>query len=162
MDSPLGSPLVRLAAARAADDSFFLGAALAAYGRALELDEAGLARRLGCAPAELPHLTLCRCPNPDDASFAADVRRIATWAAVDADELMNAVRYAAAIAALRRGADRARDRGTLLAARDYETPPGAGSDRSDQADATLPETPGTGADEEWAGRAGRAEGDDVA
>lgn len=119
------SLLLRRAAGRAEDDPFFLGSALAAYRTGEELDDAGLARRLGCSPADLPRLALCRRPASRDASFGDDVHQIAAWANVDADSLASVVRYAESVEALRRMPPHAgAGGGTLLAARDLEPAPG--------------------------------------
>jgi hypothetical protein len=48
---------------RAAADPFFLGRALAAYQRRHGLDDAALAVLLGCAPAALASVRLCRRPG---------------------------------------------------------------------------------------------------
>jgi hypothetical protein len=52
-------PLDKLAA-RAAERPFFLASALAAYQKRHGLDDAGLCRLLGCPPAALTTLRLCR------------------------------------------------------------------------------------------------------
>src|SRR5438093_3989449 len=122
--------LLERAAARAATDPFFLGSALAVYRSGEGLDGAALARRLGCSADTLPRLALCRRPVSSDPAFAADVRRIATWAGVDPDELANVLRYAESIEALwERRRSSASGQGTLLAARDRdEAGPDAGPD----------------------------------
>jgi hypothetical protein len=58
----MSEPLDALAA-RAAADPFFLGAVLATYQRRPALDDAALAALLGCAPAALAELRLCRRPG---------------------------------------------------------------------------------------------------
>lgn len=105
------------AARCAQDDVFFLGSALAIYQAGEQIDARELALRLGCAVDTLQRLALCRRPEPGDASFVKDVRCIASWAAVDADHLVDLIRFADAIAALR-SAGASSDAGTLLAARD--------------------------------------------
>jgi len=123
--------LLRLAVGRAEEDPFFLGYALAVYRAVEELDDAGLARRLGCAPVDIAPLALCRRPVSRDASFGDDVRRIAAWANLDADRLVNVLRHAESVAALRQARPRAGG-GVLLAARDMvarsEPEPGASAD----------------------------------
>jgi hypothetical protein len=112
--------VLQRAVERAAEDPFFLGAALAEYRAGEGLDAAGLAARLGGTLEALPRLALCRRPDPADPGFAGAVRRIASWAGVDADALANVVRYAESVAALRRIPARRGHAGSLLAARDRD------------------------------------------
>lgn len=117
----MASPVLRRAAASAADDPFFLGAALAIYQAGEGLSAKLLAQRLGCPPADLQRLVLCRRPDSSDAGFADDVRRIADWAGVDADSLVNIVRYAESVWALREKWQLTSPAsGALLAARDRQ------------------------------------------
>jgi hypothetical protein len=58
-------------ARRAEGDPHFLASALAG------LDDAELAERLGCAAGAIPHLKLCRRPDPASVGFLDDVRAIA-------------------------------------------------------------------------------------
>lgn len=115
--------LLRLAARRASADAFFLASALLAYARAEGLDEAALAAYLGCAPADLPALLLCRRPAGDAATFRADARRIAERFRIDATRLVEAIRLAEAVEVLG-GPGHAGDAGFLAAARDRD-PEGA-------------------------------------
>jgi hypothetical protein len=110
--------LLQRIAGRAERDPHFLGSALAAYRQVEGLDEAGLARRLGCSVADLPRLALCRRPVTVDDSFDDDVRQIAAWAGAAEDELVNVLVYAESVETLRRVGPRARSGGALLAARD--------------------------------------------
>jgi hypothetical protein len=116
------NPLVRLAIGRAEADPFFFGFALAIYRTVEELDDAGFARRLGCAPADLPRLALCRRPVSSDASFDDDVRRIGAWVHADPHRLVNVLRFAEGVEAVRRAPPRAAG-GVLLAARDVDGQP---------------------------------------
>ncbi len=54
-------PLEKLAR-RAANEAFFLASVLRDYAQSEELDDAGLARVLGCRALDLPLLRLCRAP----------------------------------------------------------------------------------------------------
>jgi hypothetical protein len=64
MPDPTDNPdLLDALAARACGEPFFLGWALAAYQQRHGLDDAALADLLGCAPAALPGLRLCRRPG---------------------------------------------------------------------------------------------------
>ncbi len=106
-------------ARRVEDDPFFLGAALAAYARAEGLNDALLAQRLGCAPAQLDALRLCRMPRESVREFQEDVERIAAAFQSDATVLAEAVRLADSLRAFRQAADQGA--GYLMAARDLET-----------------------------------------
>jgi hypothetical protein len=110
--------LLRHAATRAAHDPFFVAWALETYRAGEGLDERTLAWGLGVAAAALPKLALCRRPASADATFAADVQQIATWAGVDVDHLANVLRYAESVEALRRVQPGGVAGGALLAARD--------------------------------------------
>ena len=116
----MGERLVYLAR-RVEEDRFFLASALAEYARGNDLDNAGLARLLGCPAVMLARLRLCRRPDGSAPTFRADVARIAAHCGVDGASLAQIVRWADAVGELRAAsaADAARDaRGTLLAARD--------------------------------------------
>jgi hypothetical protein len=108
-------------ARRLEDDPGFLACALAEYARSEGLDDAGLARLLGCAAADLTGVRLCRAPRPGPADFRADVRHVAERFALDAARLMEVVRAADALRLLREGAAAAP--GFLMAARDREDEP---------------------------------------
>jgi hypothetical protein len=115
-------------AQRAGQDPFFLASALALYARSEQLDDPGLARELGCPPATLTLLRLCRRPRPEPAAFREDVGRIGARFAVDADVLARIVRRADALEGLRAASSATTvrdDAGLLLAARDRddEEPP---------------------------------------
>lgn len=110
-------------ARRVAADRFFLASALAPYARDEGLNDAGLARALGCEVAALARLRLCRRPTGEAAAFRADVARIADHFGIERGLLAQIVRRADAIAGLRAASDDAagRDgRGLLLAARDRD------------------------------------------
>lgn len=64
-------------AERAAADPFYMASALSAYGQAEGLDAPALAEFLGCAPADLPRLAVCRKPGAiGEGEFNADVARL--------------------------------------------------------------------------------------
>ena len=107
------------AAERAAGRRFFLASALLAYARSEGLDQAGLARQLGCEPAALPRLLLCRRPTGPPAAFRADVQRIAQGFNLDPARLAEAVRVAYALERLAEAGQRT-DAGLLAAARDRD------------------------------------------
>ncbi len=105
-------------ARRVQDDPFFLASALKDYAHGEGLDDPQLAALLGCTPETLDLLRLCRRPRPEPPWFRQDVDRIAGRFGVRADKLAQIVRYANALAALRR--QPAAERGTLMAARDRD------------------------------------------
>jgi hypothetical protein len=113
--------LLRRAAERAARRPFYLASALLAYARAERLDEDGLASHLGCDPASLPLLLLCRRPLGEGAVFRADVEAIARRFALDAGRLRDVIRAADALASIQEGAT-GDSGGLLAAARDRESP----------------------------------------
>lgn len=70
------TPQERLAE-RAAADPFYMASALSAYRQAEGLDAPALADFLGCAPADLPRLALCRKPGAvGESEFSADVAHL--------------------------------------------------------------------------------------
>jgi hypothetical protein len=115
------SELLARLAQRLEGDPAFLACALAEYARAERLDDDALARHLGCPPAELTAVRLCRAPRPGPADFRADVRHVAERFGLDETRLMEAVREAEALRRLREGAAAAP--GFLMAARDREGDP---------------------------------------
>jgi hypothetical protein len=113
-------PLVHLAE-RVADDPFFLASLLAVYAHGEELDDAGLAARLGCAPEQLPLVRLCRAPRRDPAGRREDVAAIAGHFGLDEGVLMEAVKRAGVLEQLRQAPPAGG--GPLMAARDREEGP---------------------------------------
>jgi hypothetical protein len=109
--------LLRRAAERAAQRPFYLASVLLAYARAERLDDAGLASRLGCDPASLPHLLLCRRPTGEGIVFRADVEAIARRFTLDARRLRDVIRAADALVSLQAAAPD-KTGGLLAAARD--------------------------------------------
>jgi hypothetical protein len=119
----MSDPLLSLAA-RVAADPFFLASALAVYAHSEELDDVGLARRLGCSLEQLPLVRLCRAPRGDHAGRREDVASIAGHYGLDEDALLEAVKRALVIQRLQ-GVAPAQG-GMLMAARDREDAPGRG------------------------------------
>jgi hypothetical protein len=111
--------LLRRAAARASHDPFYLASSLLAYARAEGLDDAGLAADLGCDPASLPVLLLCRRPTGEGAVFRADVQAIAERFGLDPLRLARLLRHADARVVLAE-AQAGQAGGLLAAARDRE------------------------------------------
>src|SRR5215213_1619705 len=102
-------------ARRVEENPDFLAFTLADYARSEELSDAALAVRLGCDVRKLSKLRLCRRPRSGPEHFQVDVTRIASAFDIDRDILLEAVRRADALTALRGAAD---DSGVLIAARD--------------------------------------------
>jgi hypothetical protein len=92
----MSTPLERLAR-RVETDSFFLAAPLARFAESRRLDDPALAAHLGCDPAALPQLRLCRNPDPLPPSYWRDVERIADCFRLDADRLAEVVRLGQAL-----------------------------------------------------------------
>ncbi len=121
-------PLVHLAG-RVADHPSFLAAALAVYARSEELDDRGLADRLGCSVEQLPLVRLCRAPRSDPAGRSEDVAIIAGHFHLNELVLLEAVKRAAVLERLRQaapGSPSAGGEGLLMAARDREPAGGQG------------------------------------
>jgi hypothetical protein len=105
-------------AQRVADDPAFLAHALAEHAQGHGLDDAALAEALGCAVGQLPALRLCLRPRADPAHFLDDITEIVARFGVVEDTLIEVVRYADALLAIR-GQTMAGS-GLLMAARDRE------------------------------------------
>jgi hypothetical protein len=103
-------------ARRAEQDAAFMASALAAFRRLQRLDDRALAEFLRCPVEMLPHLALCRRPDPASPRFQADVTQIATHARADPDRLVRLLRRVDLAVAF--GTSTAADH--LAAARDRE------------------------------------------
>ncbi|HKI36887.1 MAG TPA: hypothetical protein VKA46_33855 [Gemmataceae bacterium] len=88
-------PLDRMAR-RVAADRFFLASTLAAYQQHHGLDDYALAAQLGCAPAVLASVRLCRRPGAaaPDRTAEEDVAEIARRFGLDAEALARVVQEA--------------------------------------------------------------------
>lgn len=104
-------------ARRVAQNPGFLAFSLADYARSEGIDDPELAARLNCDVRKLSKLRLCRRPRSAPELFQADVMRIASAFDIDLDALIEAVRRADALVALRNASDEA---GFLMAARDQD------------------------------------------
>ena len=111
--------LLRIAAERAAGRPFFLAAVLREFQELRGMDDEHLADELGCDPADLPRLGLCRCPDRATDRFRADVERIAARFGLAPLPLARAIRAVDAARKIREAAP-SPDAGRLLAARDRE------------------------------------------
>ena len=108
-------------AQRAEVQPFFMADALASF-RALEgLDDAALAAWLGCPLEALPHIALCRRPDPASPRFRAEVEQIAAHTGAGALALVRLLRRVGAAGALRGAvAEQGAEYGLLAAARDHD------------------------------------------
>jgi hypothetical protein len=106
-------------AARVADHPFFLASALALYAHSEDLDDAGLAARLGCSVDQLALVRLCRMPRRDPAERRQDVAAIAAHCGLDEAALLAVVKRAQVIQHMR-AAEQAS--AGLMAARDRDLP----------------------------------------
>jgi hypothetical protein len=102
-------------ARRLRDDPTFLASAMQAYASSEGLDGAGLAAFIGCRPQQLGRLGLCRRPAGDH--FRKDVSAIAQRFSLREEALVEVVRRAEVLEALR-GATQSEE--ILAAARDRE------------------------------------------
>lgn len=104
-------------ARRVEDEELFLASVLADYARTENLDDQGLAERLGCPVETLIPLRLCLRPDPEPNVFRREVDRIASRFEVAAELLAEAIRRSDALRMMRSKAD-AEEGGLLMAARD--------------------------------------------
>jgi hypothetical protein len=107
---------------RVACDPFFLAHSLAEFARSERLDDVALATRLGCRVEDLALIRLCRAPRTGPPGFRADLATIAARFGLDPAELTAAVRHGQGLATLRAAPHSEGVPGTLLAARDHDTP----------------------------------------
>ena len=113
------SDVLRRAAARAATRPHFLAHALLVYRTHHGWDETQLADYLGCPPASVPLLGLCRRPRPQPGHFRDDILTLSQRFALDPAPLATLVRLVDALEALHAGSQAgALDAGLLAAARD--------------------------------------------
>lgn len=113
--------LLRRAALRASQYKSFVGRDLRAYRTTHGLSEDDLARWLGCDPARLARLALCRRPDASEAHFREQVERIARYSGAHAPHLAQLFREVDATLALQSRLPEgvpAEGSGLLLAARD--------------------------------------------
>jgi hypothetical protein len=88
-----GRRRLRHAAERAASHPFYLAYALAVYQQSESLDDASLARFLGCQEADLPLLALCRRPGAvGEDEFGVDVAQIVSRHSVRRERLIHLLR----------------------------------------------------------------------
>ncbi len=104
-------------ARRVEDEELFLASVLADYARTEDLDDQGLAERLGCPVKTLISLRLCLRPDPEPDVFRREVDRIASRFEIDAGLLAEVIRRSNALRMMRNKAG-AEEGGLLMAARD--------------------------------------------
>lgn len=111
--------LLKLARRKAAGRPFFLAAALETYCQLEQIDQAGLAARLGLPAEQLDRLGLCRRPDPaNPAAFQRDIRAICERFGFAPTRLANLLRRVAGYEASQ--AEPPTINNYLMAARDYE------------------------------------------
>jgi hypothetical protein len=110
-------PLLALAD-RARTEPVFLAYLLQAFAVAHSLDDAGLADALGCTPADLPLVRLCRALRTTAEGFREDIELIATRFRLDPGRLRAILKQAGSIVCLRAAGREAHESGYLMAARD--------------------------------------------
>lgn len=115
-------PLIALAE-RARSEPIFFAYALEAYASANRLDDAGLCAALGCAPADLLMIRLCRTPRTDGAGLREDMDLLAARFHLDLGRVRGVVKRAMILAAQRGSLRGANEPGCLIAARDREEQP---------------------------------------
>ncbi len=103
---------------RARRDPRFVGWVLSQYGEAHSLPDNQVLEWLECRPDRRNQLALCRVPDPDEDSFAADVQKVGKFVGCNADRLVQMLREVGAFDALREGTGGASGAGLLMAARD--------------------------------------------
>lgn len=103
-------------ASRAKGDSYFMGHMLREFQENRGMSNRELGGFLRASKSSLLSLITCRAPNPDEKSFADDIRGIAQFSSCDRDRLLLLVREVVAIKSLR--TPQSQLSSTLLAARD--------------------------------------------
>ncbi len=127
---------IRQFAARASEDDFFLGRAMAEFKASHGMSDAQLAAHLHCETDALVALALCRMPNAQGEYFQRDIHRMADFAKCDADKLIRLLREIISLRALRQACvTDVPDSGLLAAARDYSQ-----KDEDEQRQAKSPDT----------------------
>lgn len=111
------------AARRAEQQPFFLASVLAAYKDANRLDDVAMAALLGCQPADLTRLALCRRPDTEQVRFLADIDHLAQRFQLRGDQLAIIIRQVDTLAAINQQLQISNvGAGMLRAARDHEEP----------------------------------------
>lgn len=103
---------------RVENDQLFLASALDDYAHTEELDDQGLAERLGCPIKTLVYLRLCLRPDPKPDIFRREMDRIASRFGADAAVIAEAIRRSDALSVMRSKAGSVEEGGMLMAARD--------------------------------------------
>jgi hypothetical protein len=106
---------LEMAAHRASERPWMLGATLEQYCRIEGMTREQLSSQLGCSSELLAWLCLCRRPASEH--FARDVMRIAERFHIDAPKLAQVVRHVDTVATIREAANTGGE-SVLLAARD--------------------------------------------
>ena len=113
-NSDQNAPLTQLAD-RASQRPEYLGWIFGHYAKVEGATDQGFCARLGISALDLQRLHLCL--RPRQASFAADLKQIATKFALDPSELARIIRHAEAIDAMKADSPELENFGLMLAAR---------------------------------------------
>lgn len=123
----MSNPPLQRFAERARDDSFFLGAMLAAYQKPRGWNDETLAAFLECDVSGVHRLAACRAPSAASPRFQDEVRAIGAFAGCSPEKLAALVREVTVVSTMRKEGE-ATEQQYLLAARDrkgnQETQPG--------------------------------------
>lgn len=141
MNKHTDADMQRRAMQRAAGRPYFLASALATYRELHGIDDAALAAALGCTPDALPHLGLCRRPDPAASDFRTAVQQIADYAGITPFPLAALLRDVQVAEAMLDGAPpgaSSEGHDMLLAARDRPPQPPTDDVREPKPDAEPP------------------------
>ncbi|MBX9681138.1 MAG: hypothetical protein K2X38_20465 [Gemmataceae bacterium] len=111
---------LREMAKKAESRPFYLAASLRLYMDSEGMNEAALAKALGCKEDTLAEVRLCRAPRGEANEFQSDVDRIAAQFAIHATVLAEACRRGEVLRKMRESTTT--DAGAYMAARDQEDP----------------------------------------
>jgi hypothetical protein len=92
--------LLQYAAIKASHNKFFLAESLNEFRISRGMTDDELAKFLGCNPALLSKIALCRRPDPDSSEFRGDIERIATTFSVLPIRLVQVIREVDTLKAL--------------------------------------------------------------
>lgn len=109
--------------ARAEREPFFLASLLAAFARAEDLDDAGVAAALGCKVEDMLMIRLCRAPRADARGYRDDIDSISGRFGLDPARLAEVVKRGRVLTRLLAAGEGADQPGWLMAARDREGGP---------------------------------------
>lgn len=89
---PTNTDQLRLLASKLQDNHEFIAWVLATYQQKEHIDDNHLIAQLKTTPEMIVRLALCKCPNPNSATFPSQIREIATYTNIDPSDLANIIR----------------------------------------------------------------------